>query len=206
MWLLIPFKDSENLMNVKTSCLYQHPDKEKYFLLIEKHKISEKLSKQETKDIFNIQIECCKAVLIRPSFVELEYAIHGMNGVLESKQKKLDEVEEKLKILRSSSFDIHEIVELQDRYNSLEISAGAILPSNTMLALTNIAFGVGISDIQKITKEKLITAYNKARLYNGRPSDYIPGLFTDGDRQNIDDYATLLGSEEETYRIKKGGK
>ena len=187
-WLLIPFKDSENLMNVKTSCLYQHSDKEKYFLLIEKHKISEKLSKQETIDILNIQVECCKAVLNRPTFAELEYAIHGVNNVLASKQKKLDETEEKLKILRRSSIDIHEVVELQDIYNSLEISAGAIFPSNTMLALTNIAFGVGISDIQEITKEKLITAYNKARLYKGRPSDYIPGLFTDEDKQDIDDF------------------
>ena len=79
----------------------------------------------------------------------------------------------------------------------LELFTGYILPGDTMLALTNIALGMNVSDIKKVTKEKLIAAYSKARLYNGKPSDYIPGIFTDGDRANIDDYATMLGCEAE---------
>jgi len=71
-----------------------------------------------------------------------------------------------------------------------------------MLCLTNIALGADISDIKKVTKEKLLAAYNKARLYKGRPSDFIPGIFTDGDRINIDDYATRLGCEEEAKSVK----
>ena len=59
------------------------------------------------------------------------------------------------------------------------------------------------SAFEAITKEKLIAAYNNARLYNGRPSDYIPGIFTDGDRKNVDDYATQLGSEEEAKNNRK---
>jgi hypothetical protein len=75
-----------------------------------------------------------------------------------------------------------------------------------MVALTKIALGMDVSEIKKITREKLIGAYGKARLYNRRPSDFIPGIFTDGDRENIDNYATMLGSEEDAKRIKKRRK
>jgi hypothetical protein len=53
-----------------------------------------------------------------------------------------------------------------------------------------------------MTREKLLAAYGKARLYGGKPSDFVPGLFTDGDRQNIDDYATVIGGEDEVRRNK----
>ena len=71
-----------------------------------------------------------------------------------------------------------------------------------MLAVTNIALGMDVSDIRKLTKEKLLTAYSKARLYGGKPSDFTPGMFTEGDRQNIDDYATIIGGENEARRNK----
>jgi len=77
---------------------------------------------------------------------------------------------------------------------------------NIMSILTNIALGMDVTDIKKLTREKLIAAHNKARLYNGRPSDYILGLFTDGDRKNIDDYASMLGCEEEAKNAKRRKK
>jgi len=147
----------------------------------------------------NIQEECCRAVLHRPTFDEIENVIYGKNKIIENKRKQLEEIRKKLNTVSGQ-----EKYDLKEEFNRVELFIGYILPDDTMLALTNIALGIGVSDIKKITKEKLIAAYSKARLYNGRPSDYIPGVFTDGDKKNIDDYATMLGLEEETKnKVKK---
>ena len=198
-WLLIPFRGSEILVEVRYPRSTQLPEVDKLYSVIEKQKKKIKYTRQETIDILNIQEKCCEALLNRPTFQELEKAIHGKDNVLDAKRKLLAEINEKLKQLSGA-----EKANLQREYDEVEFFAGYILPDDTMLALTNIALGVDITDIKKITKEKLLAAYGKARLYKGRPSDYVPGLFTDGDRQNIDDYATMLGSEEETKRLKRG--
>jgi len=140
---------------------------------------------------------CCRAVLNRPTFEEFESAIYGKDKVIENNRKRLEEIRKEINA--ASGQEKHE---LQTELNRLELFTGYILPDDTMLALTNIALGMDVSDIKKVTKEKLIAAYAQARLYNGRPSDFIPGIFTDGDRKNIDDYATMLGLEEEAKNAK----
>jgi len=189
-WLLIPFRGTEILVEVRYPRSTQLPEVDKLNSILEKRKT--KYSRQEIIDYLNLQEQCCEAVLNRPTFQELEIAIYGKDKVLENKKKQLKEIEQQLKKLSGK-----EKIELQKKYNEIELFAGFILPDDTMQTLTKIALGIDHSDIKKLTKEKLILAYNKARLYNGKPSDYIPGLFTDGDRQNIDEYATLLGSKEE---------
>jgi len=143
-------------------------------------------------EVMNIQEECCRAVLNRPTFDELEAAIYGKDKVLEAKRQELKEIRKKLDTVSGQ-----ERAELQAEFNRVELFTGYILPDDTMLALTNIALDMDVTDIRKLTKEKLLAAYGKARLYKGRPTDYIPGVFTDGDRKNIDDYATMLGCAEE---------
>jgi len=200
-WLLIPFRGTQILVEVRYLRSTQLPDVDKLYALIDEQKKNKKLTRQQMVDVMNIQEECCKAVLNRPTFEELEQAIYGKDRVFETNRKRLEEMRSQLKLIEKQAAKF----ELQKEIDRVELFIGYILPDDTMLALTNIALGTDISDIKKVTKEKLIVAYSKARLYNGRPSDFVPGLFTDGDRQNIDDYATLLGSEEEK-RIKDRGK
>jgi hypothetical protein len=190
-WVFIPFRGSEILVEVRYPRSTQLPDVDKlYSVLNEKKK--DKLTRQQMIDILNIQEGCCRAVLNRPTFDELEKAIYGKDCVLEANRKSLVELREKLK-----SVNGNERFELQQMMDRVELFTGYILPDDTMLALTNIALGIGVSDINKVTKEKLLAAYGKARLYNGKPSDFIPGIFTDGDRENVDDHATMLGLEVE---------
>jgi len=200
-WLMIPFRGSEILVEVRYPRSTQLPDIDKLYYLSERYKENQKLTRQEIIDVFNLQEKCCEAVLNRPTFAELEKEIHGRDRVLESKRKRLAEIGETLKTVKGP-----ERAGLQKEFDEAELFAGFVLPDDTMLALTNIAVGADISDIKKTTREKLLAAYGKARLYNGKPSDYIPGLFTDGDRQNIDDYATHFGSMEETNRLKNRNK
>jgi len=199
-WVFVPFRGAEILVEIRFPRSTQLPQVDKLYGVIEQQKKGEvKLSRQEMIDVMNIQEDCSKAVLNRPTFEELEQAIYGKDRVLESNKKKLEEMREKLKLVNG-----REKQELQIEIDRLELFTGFVLPDDTMVALTNIALGMDISDIKKITKEKLLAAYSKARLYNQRPSDFIPGIFTDGDRENIDNYATVLGSEEEIKRSKRG--
>jgi hypothetical protein len=201
-WLLIPFRGAQILVEIRYPRSTQLPDVDKLYAVIDRQEKDKKLTRQQIIDVMNIQEECCRAVLNRPAFAELEQAIYGKDRVLETNRKRLEELRAQLKLVNNQAAKFL----LQKEIDKAELFIGYILPDDAMLALTNIALGVGISDIKKVTKEKLIAAYSKARLYSGKPSDFVPGLFTDGDRQNIDDYATWLGSEEETKRIKNRGK
>lgn len=196
-WVFVPFRGAEILAEIRYPRSTQLPDVDKLYGIIDQQKRDVKFTRQQMIDVMNLQEECCKAVLNRPTFEELELAIYGKDRVLESNKKRLAEMRSKLK-----SVNGYEKQELQMEIDKAELFTGYILPDDTMVTLTNIALGVDISDIKKLTKEKLLAAYSKARLYNQRPSDFIPGIFTDGDRENIDNYATVLGSEEEIKRAK----
>ena len=199
-WVFVPFRGMEILVEIRYLRSTQLPEVDKLSHLVDEQKKKVKLTHQQMVEVMNIQEECCRAVLNRPTFEELEAAIYGKDKVLEGKRKEIKEIRKKMDAVSGQ-----EKRELQMELDKLELFTGYILPDDTMLALTNIALGNNVSDIKKMTKEKLLAAYSKARLYNGRPSEYISGIFTDGDRKNIDDYATLLGCEEES-KNRKGRK
>jgi hypothetical protein len=198
-WVFIPFRGVQILVEIRYPRSTQLPQVDKLYGALERQEKGKgiKLTRQEAIDVMNIQEECCKATLNRPTFEELEHAIYGKDRVLEGNKKRLEEIKEKLK-----SINGREKQELQIEIDKAELFNGFILPDDTMVTLTNIALGLDISDIKKLTKEKILAAYSKAHLYNQRPSDFIPGVFTDGDRENIDNYATVLGREEEIKRNK----
>ena len=186
------------LVEVRYPRSTQLPDVDKLHSVLNRQKQHTKLSRKDMIDILNIQEECCKAALHRTTFEELEKAITGKDQTLETNRKRIGEIDEQLKLVK----DAVTRMELQRERDRVELFCGYILPDDTMLAVTNIALGMDVSDIRKLTKEKLLTAYSKARLYGGKPSDFIPGMFTEGDRQNIDDYATIIGGENEANRNK----
>jgi hypothetical protein len=197
-WLFVPFRGTDILVEVRYPRSTQLPEVDKVASIITGRKEGTKLSRKEMIDVLNIQEECCKAVLNRPAFEELERAITGKDRALEIRRNRLAEIDEKLKLVRDAAVRL----ELHRERDRAELFCGYVLPDDTMLALTTIALGMDVSDIRKLTKDKLLAAYGKARLYGGRPSDFVPGLFTDGDRQNIDDHATVIGGEAEVHRIK----
>jgi len=200
-WVFVPFRGMEILVEVRYLRSTQLPDVDKLSHLVDEQRKNIKLTHQQMIEVMNIQEECCRAVLNRPTFEELERAIYGKDRVLESKRAQLAEIRKKINTLGGQ-----ERHELQMECNKVELFTGYVLPDDTMLALTNIALGIDKTDIKKVTKEKILAAYSKARFYSGKPSDYIPGIFTDGDKKNIDDYATMLGCEEEVKNSKKRGK
>lgn len=198
-WLFIPFHGTEILAEVRYPRSTQLPDVDKLRAVITSRGKDTKLSRDDMIAVLNIQEDCCKAALNRPTFQELEQAITGKDRVLEDNKKRFKALEAEIKTVNNEA----ERRELTTEKERLELFCGYILPDDTMTTVTNIALGMDVSDIRKLTKEKLLLAYSKARLYGGRPSDFVPGIFTDGDRQNIDDYATLIGGENEKERRRR---
>jgi len=192
-WVLIPFKGKEILVEVRYPRSTQLPDVEKFSHLRGVQKKNAELSHQQMIEIMSFQEECCRAVLNRPTFEEFEHAIYDKNNTHESRRKQLEEIRKEIRFAGEQ-----EKLELQAEFNKAELFTSYVLPHDTMLCLTNIALGVDILEIKKITKEKLLAAYNRATLNKGRPSDYVQGIFTEGDRKDIDDYAAQLSREEKT--------
>jgi hypothetical protein len=197
-WLFIPFRGNDILVEVRYSRSTQLPDVDKLQAVIERQRNGGSLSRRNVLDVLELQYECCKATLNRPTLEELTAAIYEKDKVIEEKKKELAEIAERIGKLP----DGPERQKLYRKQEDIEIFVNCVLPDDTMLAVTNIALGIGLTDIQKLTKEKLLLAYQKAKLYGGNPADYVPGLFTDGDRENISNYATMLGTDWETHNRK----
>lgn len=203
-WLFVPFRGKEILVEIRYSRSTQLPEVDKLQAVIERHRHGKPLSRRETIDILELQYECCRVALNRPTFEELTAAIYEKDKVIAEKKEELALMAERIKALP----DGPERQELYRRQESLELFVNCVLPDDTMLALTNIVLGIGLTDIQNLTKEKLLLAYQKGKLYGKDPADYVPGLFTDGDRENISNYATMIGADWENHNRKpvKGRK
>jgi hypothetical protein len=203
-WVFVPFRGKEILIEVRYSRSTQLPDVDKLNAIIERQKHGKSLSRRDMIDVLELQYECCKVTLNRPTFQELTGAIYEKDKVIEEKRKELASIAEQIKKLPDGS----ERQELYRKQEADEIFVNCVLPDDTMLAITNIALGIGLTDVRNLTKEKLLLAYQKAKLYGKDPADYVPGLFTDGDRENISNYATMFGTDWEQHNRKpvKGRK
>jgi hypothetical protein len=194
-WLFVPFRGAEMLVEVRYPQSTQLPDIDKLYRIAGGVGKGEGITRLQIIDIMNIQEQCCRAVLNRPTFEELERAVYGKDRVSETNRKRIEEMRLKLEKVNGP-----EKRGLQSEIDRLELFNGYILPADTMLALTKIAAGADVSDIEKTTGEKLLTAYGKAVFYKQRPSDFIPGIFTDGDRKKIDNYVMRFGNKENRTR------
>jgi hypothetical protein len=200
-WVFVPFRGVEVLVEARFPRSSQLPEVDKLRGLLKGAEGGGALRRKELRELLEIQLACCTAALNRPSFAELEKAITGKDRALEESRRRLEELRERAGEIKREG----ERRRVQREIDEEELFSGYILPDDTMAALTRIALGLDVSDITKLTEEKLTAAYFKARLYGGRPSDFVAGLFVDeGDRENIDNYATLVGTKKE--RRPPGGR
>jgi len=99
--------------------------------------------------------------------------------------------------------------ELEDRIKTLELDLGFLLPDDTMTFVTRWAMGNDVSHVKKITKENFIRAAALAHAHNRAPSDYLSGVFTDFNRNEIDAYAATVWAdyqrEKQAEREGNGG-
>jgi hypothetical protein len=74
---------------------------------------------------------------------------------------------------------------------------GYLLPENTMDFLARYALGLDISDVKKLTADRLLESALWAKLHKGKPHEYFEGaVLTDRDRNEIDNAAAVLYHEK----------
>jgi hypothetical protein len=149
-----------------------------------------KATRAEAIDLRNIQESLARAVMNSPTYAEFEKLIYGHDNVIRERRKELADIKEQLKDNPALAREFKAEVE------SLEMFLGYILPENTLLFLTQWALGTDISDVKKLTADRLLEAAILAKRGNDNPHDHITGILTDRDMGEIDRAAWYLYAEK----------
>jgi hypothetical protein len=141
--------------------------------------------------IRNYQEEICKIVLNIPTFDHICKLVSADDFVISEKKKELEELtryfeenKEKMTEVEKANIDI--------QIKTLNLMIGFLLPDDTMAFLCRWAMGNDISDVKKLTRENLLKAAALAKAHNKAPSDYLSGVFTDFNKNEIDAYASSI--------------
>ena len=174
--------------------------------------ISNIILEQETSDYENIikirnyQENICKIVFNVPTFNYIATLVDENDFVLSEKKAELAELEKRFEENKSGMTEQEKAV-IEGQIKTINLQIGFILPDDTMAFVTRWASGNDISDIKKLTKDSLLRAASLAKLNNKAPSDYISGVLTDHNKQDIDAHATQILQEFlKEQEIVKGAK
>ena len=142
----------------------------------------------------NYQENLCKLVFNIPTFDNIAQLAGRFDFVISEKKKELEEITVKYEANKDAFSDTQNKT-LLARIKILELQLGYILPDDTMAFITKWAMGNDISDIKKINKENFLRAAALAARHHKAPSDYISGVLTDFNRNEIDAYAVSVYNE-----------
>jgi hypothetical protein len=150
-----------------------------------------KPGRAEALELRNTVENLAKAVMNSPTWTEFEALVYGHDNVLKERRAGLAALKEK----------IAEDPALENRFRgeieSLEVFLGYLLPENAMQFLARYALGLDISDVKKLTADRLLEAAAWAKRHNGKPHEYFWGaVLTDRDRNEIDNAAAALYYEK----------
>jgi len=153
-----------------------------------------KYERDEVIKIRNYQEELCKAVFNIPTYDEITRLVDLEDFVISDKKKEITRLQELIEANKGKMSEA-EKSDLDKKIRKVEFQIGYILPDDTMDFVTQWAMGNDVSDIKKITKEKFLRAAFLAKLHGKSPSDYLSGVFTDFNRNEIDAYAAMVLDE-----------
>jgi hypothetical protein len=166
--------------------------------LIETVEKKGKHNKTEALELRNTIENLAKATMNSPTWAEFETMIYGHDNVIRERKAELAALKERVKAEPALEKQFGAEIE------SLEIFLGYLLPDDTMNFLARYALGLDVSDVKKLTADRLIEAAAWAKRHNGKPHEYFEGaVLTDRDRTEIDAAAAVLYHEK--YE-KKGRK
>jgi hypothetical protein len=155
-----------------------------------------KPTRQETLELRNTVENLTKAVMNSPTWAEFEKMVYGRDNVIKERRAELAALKERVKADPALEKEFRAEIE------SLEVFVGYLLPENAMQFLAQYALGLDISDVKKLTADKLLEAAAWAKRHGGKPHEYFQGaVLTDRDRNEIDNAAAALYHEK--YEEKK---
>jgi hypothetical protein len=178
--------------------------------LIENLHNSKSANHEEMISIRNGMESICKITMNNPTFDEFVEMTTDSDIVHSKMRLEL----ERIKSIDCTGMSATEKDYIDMKVNDLELHLAFLLPENTFDFVVKWALGAGVSDIKKVSEEKLLEAAILATNGHNDPTDHLDGCFSDRDKSDLNkeswfiynDYQQKKNVEKNTGRHWLGGK
>ena len=160
---------------------------------------------EEIIKIRNYQEELCRLVFVIPTFETIASAVGEEDFAMSDKRHELAMIKKRF-AENSGAMSETERAALETRIRTVELQLGFILPDDTMAFACNWAMGNDVSDIKRLSRDSLLRAASLAKAHGKAPTDYLSGVYTDFNRNEIDAYAFGILDEHLKDRQAVGGR
>ena len=169
--------------------------------LIESLKKSSESTQEEMLTMRNGMEELCKITMNNPTFDEFVQMTTDSDIVHSKMRLEL----ERIKAIDCTGMSASEKDIIDTKVKELELHLAFLLPENTFDFIVKWALGVDVSDIAKVSHDKLLEAAILATNGHDSPHDHMNGCFTDRDPSDLDKAAWSVYNEYmEHKRLEKG--
>lgn len=199
-WVYVPVNSTFAWMQLRTSNATQL-ESCGAVTLIERLGSAKDASAEELLDMRNNMESICKITMNNPTFDEFAQMVTDSDIV----HSKLRLEVERLKAVDCTGMSATERDYIDTKLREYELHLAFMLPENTFDFIVRWAIGADVSDIKKISRDKLLESAILASNGHDSPHDHIVGCFTDRDMSDIDKSAWSIYNEYiESKRIEKG--
>lgn len=199
-WVYVPVNDIGAWMELRTSNASQL-ESCGAVTLIEGIGKSKESTQDDIISMRNNMESICKVTMNNPTFDEFVQMVTD-SDIVHSKMRL--EIE-RLKAIDCTGMSATEKDVIDTKISDLELHLAFILPENTFDFIVRWALGVDVSDIKKVTREKLLEMAILAKRNGNAPHDNTSGCFTDRDPSDLDKCAWIVYDQMiEDQRIAKG--
>ena len=153
-------------------------------------KSEKKASVEDMIKYAEVQYEVIKRSLVSPTYEEI-MSLNEYDLLRKNTEKELEELEEILNKMGNST----EKTKLMLEYNAAVMNSKFLLPLDFVSYITAYALRVDESDIKAVTEDMLFEAAFKATKGHDNPSDHLHGLFSDFNKEDINNRAWIIYHE-----------
>jgi hypothetical protein len=150
-------------------------------------KSDKKSSVEDMVKYAEVQYEVVKRSLVSPTYDEI-MSLNEYDVLRKNTEKELKELEDILNDMGNSS----EKTKLMVDYNTAMMNSKFLLPIDFVAFITSYALRVDESDIKEVTEDMLFEAAFKATKGHDNPSDHLHGLFSDFNKEDINNRAWII--------------
>lgn len=193
-WVVVPFNGSYVWCQLRCPNATQIEQCGDISNIIIDKKSDKEYTHEDVIKIRNYQEALCKIVFNNPTYDHIAQIVGEKDFVLSEKKKELETIKTYFESNKGTMIEAEKHT-IATQIRTLELMIGYILPDDTMAFITRWAMGNDVSDIKKLSRETLLRAACLAKAHNKAPTEYISGVFTDYNKQEIDGYAFAILDE-----------
>jgi hypothetical protein len=199
-WVYAPVNNTFAWIQLRTSNATQLEACGAVTLIESLHKASE-ATQEQMLDMRNGMEELCKITMNNPTFDEFVKMTTDSDIVHSKMRLEL----ERIKAIDCTGMSATEKDIIDTKVHEIELHLAFLLPENTFDFIVKWALGADVSDIKKVSHEKLLEASILAKRNGNAPHENISGCFTDRDPSDFDKASwSAYDAMVEDQRIAKG--